>query len=92
MSADVMLFPDTWEEFKNTYGFVDEEEVYTNKVMLIPVFRVDQWIEHMQHTGHWIHAERFWQCSVCNEYSSWTYKYCPHCGAQMDVPTQMSER
>jgi NADH pyrophosphatase NudC (nudix superfamily) len=35
--------------------------------------------------GHWIwDSDRFWHCSVCNEYSSWTYKYCPHCGAKMD--------
>ena len=34
--------------------------------------------------GYWIRDERFWYCSVCNEYSSWTYKYCPHCGASMN--------
>lgn len=90
MSADVMTFPDTWEEFKDEYGFVDKEEVYTNGAMLIPTFRVDQWMEHTQNTGHWVGIDdepcNVWECDVCGwiyeDYEPF-YNYCPHCGAKM---------
>ena len=44
--ADMMNFPPTFEEFIKEYEFIDEEEVYTNKVELIPSFRVMQAWEH----------------------------------------------
>ena len=43
-----MDFPKTWEEFAEQYGFCDEEQIYTNGAILIPVFRVNQWLEHIQ--------------------------------------------
>lgn len=36
----------TLEEFIESFSFVDEDEVYTNGLDLIPVFRVDQLIEY----------------------------------------------
>jgi hypothetical protein len=44
--ADSIHFPDTIQEFINNYSFKDIEEVYTNGSKLIPVFRVEQAIEH----------------------------------------------
>ena len=41
--SDCMVFPNTWEEFEQGYGFVDSEEIYTNGSRLIPSFRVKQW-------------------------------------------------
>ena len=41
-----MMFPDTLQEFLEQYQFKDTEEIYTNGSMLIPVFRVKQWVEH----------------------------------------------
>lgn len=41
-----MKFPETFERFAKTYGFKDDEEVYTNGLDLIPIFRVKQWLEH----------------------------------------------
>lgn len=43
---DVMKFPSTWKEFADEFGFKDNERIYTNGTMLIPVFRVEQWLEH----------------------------------------------
>lgn len=43
-----MDFPNTFEEFAKQYGFTDREEHYTNGIELIPVFRVEQWIEHLK--------------------------------------------
>lgn len=51
--ADLMLFPETWEEFEASYGFTDSEEVYTNGARLIPSFRVEQWLEHIGSVKHW---------------------------------------
>lgn len=42
-----MEFPETFDEFADTYGLVDTEEVYTNGSQLIPVFRAKQWLEHI---------------------------------------------
>ena len=47
-----MEFPETFEEFAKEYGFKDREEVYTNGSELIPVFRVKQWLEHIQREPH----------------------------------------
>jgi len=46
--ADMMIFPDTWEEFEQLYGITDTEQVYTNGARLIPSFRVRQWLEHKE--------------------------------------------
>ena len=45
--SDCMVFPNTWEEFEQGYGFVDSEEIYTNGSRLIPSFRVKQWLDHI---------------------------------------------
>ena len=44
---EMMTFPDTWEEFEKSYGFTDNEEVYTNGARLIPSFRAKQWLDHL---------------------------------------------
>ena len=42
-----MSFPNTFDEFAEEYGFYDKEEHYcSDNTMLIPVFRVKQWMEH----------------------------------------------
>lgn len=45
--SEQMTFPNTWEEFEKSYGFDDEEQIYTNGSRLIPTFRVKQWLEHL---------------------------------------------
>ena len=44
--ADVMNFPNSFDEFAEQYKIVDEQEIYTNGTELIPIFRVKQWLEH----------------------------------------------
>lgn len=34
--SEMMLFPDTWEEYERFYGFRDDKEIYTNGSRLIP--------------------------------------------------------
>ena len=43
---DRMDFPETFDEYVQMYKIVDTDEVYTNGIELIPVFRVRQWLEH----------------------------------------------
>lgn len=55
MTGDEMIFPDTFDEFVDLYGFIDTKEVYTNGSQLIPVFRVKQWLEHVD--SHLIYVQ-----------------------------------
>ena len=45
---DCMEFPETVEEFMEQYKVVDTEEVYSNGVEFVPIFRMKQWFEHEQ--------------------------------------------
>ena len=44
--GEMMELPETPEEFIKQYSFKDKEEIYTNGSELIPVFRVEQMLEH----------------------------------------------
>lgn len=43
-----MEFPKDFYEFVDEYGFIDDKEIYTNGSHLIPVFRVEQWLNHIE--------------------------------------------
>jgi len=49
---DCMSFPPTWQDFVAQYQFRDSEEVYTNGSKLIPVFRIEQMMEHYHYHEH----------------------------------------
>lgn len=93
MSGDVMQFPKTVEEFMEKYKVVDTEQVYTNGAELVPIFRMEQWFEHLRH-GKWIWHKipGYYFCSECGfcaagntlECMDGTFKFCPVCGAKMD--------
>ena len=96
LMSDMMIFPDTWEEFEKSYGFTDNEEIYTNGARLIPSFRVKQWLDHLPsiqpRKGKWIETDRWdevcdilCECSECHSFVlvEEDYKYCPYCGADM---------
>ena len=46
--AETMMFPATFDEFAEQYGFKDKHEVYTNGSDLIATFRVRQWLDHVE--------------------------------------------
>ena len=54
-----MEFPETFDEFAKQYGFTDTEEIYTNGSELIPVFRVKQWLEHINKPTQMIDKSNF---------------------------------
>ena len=49
--ADVMEFPEYWEDFIEDYSFKDDQHIYTNGSELIPVSRVKQMVNHYFATG-----------------------------------------
>lgn len=94
--ADMMNFPNTWEEFERFYGFTDTEEIYTNGARIIPSFRVEQWLEHIAHTaqpqrmrGRWVaNSPVTMKCDQCGivikDWDWFRFKICPGCGARME--------
>ena len=46
--CEKMTFPNSFDEYAEKYGFKDSQEVYTNGSVLISVFRVKQWLEHLK--------------------------------------------
>ena len=46
MANEMMEFPQTVEEFMEQYKIVDSEEVYSNGMEMVPIFRMKQWYEH----------------------------------------------
>lgn len=45
---DCMTFPNTVEEFMEKYKVVDTDQVYSNGMEFVPIFRMKQWFEHLQ--------------------------------------------
>lgn len=64
--ANMMTFPDTWEEFEEYYGITDRKEIYTNGARLIPSFRVKQWLDHIEDRKTTPQPER--PCETCQEW------------------------
>ena len=92
---DVMMFPDTVEEFMESYKVVDVEHVYSNGVEFVPIYRMRQWFQHQpeRKKGKWIYTHPYSaiNCSSCH-HCSWSmpyedlvksFNYCPNCGADM---------
>ena len=46
--SDLMTFPATVEEFMEQYKTVDSEHMYSNGIEYVPIFRMNQWFEHMK--------------------------------------------
>ena len=87
--ADMMQFPETWEEYEEQYGFTDKEEIYTNGSRLIQSFRVKQWLDHIKpNAGEWIAMDEDlkisdYRCYKCGHYQDEISNFCPNCGARM---------
>lgn len=60
--SECMTFPDTVEEFMDSYKIVDTEQVYTNGTEMVPIYRMRQWFEHESELNfdEW--------CTDCKEY------------------------
>lgn len=95
--SDLMTFPNTVEEFMEQYKIVDTEHVYTNGVEMVPIFRMQQWFDHVHNAdaapvvhAHRVHCHsagggtHWLACSECQNPIDHADKYCRNCGAIMD--------
>lgn len=94
MSGQIMVFPDSVEEFMESYKMVDTEHIYSNGTEYVPIFRMRQWFEHEVVHGEWIvlydedsPQDGIWKCSICDYIrlvdDITPTNYCPNCGADM---------
>lgn len=103
--ADMMQFPEQWEDFLHDYEFEDARRIYTNGSRLIPSFRVKQMMEHYApvRNGRWVNDHGVIGCSRCmmgverkseDGRTEWVdlsgMPFCPACGARMDGVAQES--
>ena len=86
--SDVMVFPETWEEFEKSYGFIDKEKVYTNGSRLITSFRVEQWLDYCKdkktsppwHTGTPTERDYYWIAYRYHDIGLMEYAKAEYCG------------
>lgn len=96
MAAESMRFPETVDEFMEQYKIVDTEQVYTNGTELVPIFRMQQWFEHLSTAdvrpvvrSEWEFrstdklASKAWTCPECGQRKVFKTNFCPNCGADM---------
>ena len=62
--SECMTFPDTAEEFMDSYKIVDTEQVYTNGTEMVPIYRMRQWFEH---------EPEIIRCKDCKHYKAYEY-------------------
>ena len=79
--ATCQEFPKDWHEFIKDNSFKDSQEVYTNGSELIPVFRVEQLIEHLLKEQEAVKPKVE---KAILDYQSWHY-ICGDCGGQIDI-------
>ena len=44
---NIMIFPNTVEEFMEQHKVIDTEQIYSNGMEFVPIFRMRQWFEHL---------------------------------------------
>jgi len=87
-----MEFPKDWHEFLKSYQFIDTKEIYTNGIELIPVFRVEQLIEHLLKEQEAVEPTLIregrnknyndYVCPRCDNVVVYEQNYCSECGVQ----------
>lgn len=87
--SECMTFPDTVEEFMDSYKIVDTEQVYTNGTEMVPIYRMRQWFQHEpeRKKGKWVLINGdagVYECDQCHERVCCVGKYCMNCGARME--------
>ena len=54
MANTTMMFPNTVMEFMEQHKMVDTEQIYSNGIEYVPIFRMEQWFAHQADTPRWI--------------------------------------
>lgn len=88
--GEMMHFPDTVEEFMELFKVIDSDHVYSNGIEFVPIFRMQQWFEHLKAQpkteGDKIRsmsdeelAELWWErvdCEECPVHKCPVHRYC----------------
>jgi len=54
MANTTMMFPNTVREFMEQFKMVDTEQIYSNGIEYVPIFRMEQWFAHQPDIPRWI--------------------------------------
>ena len=83
--GDRMNYPKTIEEFLEFYSFVDKDEVYTSGSRLIPVFRVEEAVDHyFPKKAEWDQVDfDTFDCPICHHLVGSKTNFCSNCGTDM---------
>ena len=54
MANTTMMFPNTVREFMEQHKMVDTEQIYSNGIEYVPIFRMEQWFAHQADIPRWI--------------------------------------
>lgn len=54
MANTTMMFPNTVREFMEQFKMVDTEQIYSNGIEYVPIFRMEQWFAHQADIPRWI--------------------------------------
>ena len=75
----MMQFPNNVEEFMEQYKIIDTEQVYTNGIELVPIFRMKQWFDHIEGIPSTERRGR-WISDFNGKFSGGAYWFhCSHC-------------
>lgn len=86
---DEKWLPPTWEEFIENFTILDINEVYTNRDVLVPLFRVKQMMEHYYKPERTCRNAAVtplaFRCGKCGWFDKnrCDFNYCPNCGARV---------
>lgn len=53
MANTTMMFPNTVREFMEQFKMVDTEQIYSNGIEYVPIFRMEQWFAHQVDIPRW---------------------------------------
>lgn len=83
-----------------TYELLDDRTIMADvdekhHMATVSVYILDELVEAVNKTGHWIWCVGSHKCSNCEEYTCFSHKellkYCPNCGARMVEPQEREE-
>lgn len=77
--SDQMDYEETWQMFLRSFAIVDKQEVYTNGSVLVPLFRVEQMVEH--YFDRTCHIEMDYEYEGYYDLPAyWRWYACSECG------------
>ena len=78
--GEMMTFPASVEEFMEQNKMIDTEHVYSNGTEFVPIYRMKQWLEHVNYNdGSGVQHGR-WEDKPNPQWRAYDIRYCSACG------------